>query len=509
MRRMRRSRTTTLALLLAACGRGPAEAPAPPAVVVDGVALPRALLAGRRVASDPRAFVDRVVEDWLVEREAAKAGVGVDEEAADGQGVDGAAAERRRERRVERLARALLARRADPDEVQALFGQRFGPGGVRSRVRLILVSTDLDRTRFYSREAFAAERDRIETEARVKARDLRARIVEGADFAEVAREASDDASAPRGGDLGPSWRGRFGKAFDEAVAELSTGELSPVVESEVGFHVIQVEGIRRGARYTGRHLLVLVGRGSEATREARFAEALAKARRLRAAIEGGQPFAAVAGAESDDSATRAVGGDLGTFNPGRLDPTLDPVLETLPVGRVSEPIRVPEGYELVLLTGREFVPADDQKLVRHLLVATDYEHVKRQRLAGRLEALASERAEELLAKLRGGADFAALAAESSDDELTRAAGGEYPGFRPGALGPEVDAALAAMGPGDLKIVRTARGFQVLQLVDVQKTALAEVRAHLEAELRARPPSAGDVERFRASLRQAARVEVDP
>jgi peptidyl-prolyl cis-trans isomerase SurA len=102
---------------------------------------------------------------------------------------------------------------------------------------------------------------KVNDEERKKAIDkleaLRKRIVEGGEkFEEIARTFSDDfASARIGGDLGWTKRGKFVPEFEAAAYKLSEGEISPVVESEFGFHVIQLIG-RRGNTINTRHILV-------------------------------------------------------------------------------------------------------------------------------------------------------------------------------------------------------------------------------------------------------------
>ncbi len=68
----------------------------------------------------------------------------------------------------------------------------------------------------------------------------RARLVKGEDFAAVAREVSEGPSAPEGGDLGFFGRGQMVAPFEEAAFSLETGEISPVVETRFGYHVVQV-----------------------------------------------------------------------------------------------------------------------------------------------------------------------------------------------------------------------------------------------------------------------------
>lgn len=90
----------------------------------------------------------------------------------------------------------------------------------------------------YPEEATDAQRDSV----RQLARDLRGRAVEGEDFAELAREFSDDTgSAQEGGDLGTFGRGRMVPAFEEAAFALEPGEISEPVESPYGVHLILVE----------------------------------------------------------------------------------------------------------------------------------------------------------------------------------------------------------------------------------------------------------------------------
>ncbi len=90
-----------------------------------------------------------------------------------------------------------------------------------------------------------------------KLENIRKRIVEdGEDFAELAKTYSDDfASARVGGDLGWTKRGKFVPAFEAAAYNLDEGEISDIVESPFGFHLIQLI-TRRGNTINTRHILV-------------------------------------------------------------------------------------------------------------------------------------------------------------------------------------------------------------------------------------------------------------
>jgi peptidyl-prolyl cis-trans isomerase C len=76
-------------------------------------------------------------------------------------------------------------------------------------------------------------------EARARIEGLLEQIKEGADFAELAKANSVCPSAPKGGDLGFFPRGKTTPAFEEVAFELQVGQLSDVVETEYGFHIIK------------------------------------------------------------------------------------------------------------------------------------------------------------------------------------------------------------------------------------------------------------------------------
>lgn len=127
---------------------------------------------------------------------------------------------------------AELARPSEAD-IQAYYDahthDRFMlPEQVRARHILIKLEPDATESR---RE-----------EARKRAEDLLARIKAGADFAALAKKHSDDtASAPLGGDLGLFGRGRMVAPFESAAFALEVGQVSEIVESPFGFHLIKLE----------------------------------------------------------------------------------------------------------------------------------------------------------------------------------------------------------------------------------------------------------------------------
>ena len=92
--------------------------------------------------------------------------------------------------------------------------------------------------------------------AYAKAESIYKDIVTGGDFEKIAkRESQDSASAVQGGDLGWSRRGQMVPAFDEMMFALQPGQLSPIVETQFGFHIIRVDRIQPAER-KARHILI-------------------------------------------------------------------------------------------------------------------------------------------------------------------------------------------------------------------------------------------------------------
>jgi parvulin-like peptidyl-prolyl isomerase len=91
----------------------------------------------------------------------------------------------------------------------------------------------------------AAPKDKpelTEEQAKAKAEDLRKAIVAGADFAEVAKKESDDTgSGSRGGDLGTFGHGQMVPEFEQAAFSAKPGDVTPVVRTQFGYHIIKVE----------------------------------------------------------------------------------------------------------------------------------------------------------------------------------------------------------------------------------------------------------------------------
>jgi peptidyl-prolyl cis-trans isomerase C len=82
--------------------------------------------------------------------------------------------------------------------------------------------------------------EKTRAQKRAKAEDVRKQLLAGGNFMELAKKYSDCPSKDQGGDLGEFTRGQMVKPFDEAAFSQKVNEIGPVVETEFGYHIIQV-----------------------------------------------------------------------------------------------------------------------------------------------------------------------------------------------------------------------------------------------------------------------------
>jgi peptidyl-prolyl cis-trans isomerase SurA len=161
--------------------------------------------------------------------------------------------------------------------------------------------------------------------ARAKAESLLVQLSKGADFAELAKQHSQDpGSGAQGGDLGWNRRGAMVKEFDEMMFALPVGRISPIVETAFGYHIIKVDRAQP-AEVKARHILIIPKRDSADVARARL-----EADSVRTALLRGADFDSVATRHHDaqefrvipetprDSLPPAYGAALGQAGKGAL-----------------------------------------------------------------------------------------------------------------------------------------------------------------------------------------------
>lgn len=194
----------------------------------------------------------------------------------------------------------------------------------------------------------AFQADSTVTRSKVEAEQLAGELCRRArgrdtDFAVLAREYSDDPmTGPRGGLLGVFPKGRMVKPFEDAAFAMEEGQISDVVETQFGYHIIA-----RLPTIRASHILVQFKGAKmakvERTREeaqARAEEALGKCRAADA------DFAALA-REYSDGPSAPRGGDLGSFPQGAMVPEFDQAAFALQPGEISGIVETPFGFHII------------------------------------------------------------------------------------------------------------------------------------------------------------------
>ncbi len=188
-------------------------------------------------------------------------------------------------------------------------------------------------------------------ERRARAEQALAQIKGGADFRQVAAGFSEAPDAVQGGAMG--WRelARLPAIFADAVRELKSGQVSGVLRSPNGFHLVRVNE-RRGqsaplivAQTHARHILI---KTSELVSENDAKERLLK---LKERLDNNADFAGLARLQSEDGSA-ARGGDLGWLSPGDTVPEFEKAMDALKLGQVSQPVRSPFGWHLIQILER-------------------------------------------------------------------------------------------------------------------------------------------------------------
>ncbi len=193
--------------------------------------------------------------------------------------------------------------------------------------------------------AFNPKMNAAEKESyRAKAEELLARVKKGDDFGALARLYSQDPStAQEGGDLGFADRSTYVKEFSAWAFKLKAGEISPVFETDFGFHFLQVIE-RRGEQVHVRHILI-----TPVVTQESLGRAKAKADSVYDLMTNHKQidFSSAAAYYSDDKETKYNGGMMltgdnvdsrTTYIPtDKLDPQVALVTDTMKVGSLSKP----------------------------------------------------------------------------------------------------------------------------------------------------------------------------
>ena len=188
-------------------------------------------------------------------------------------------------------------------------------------------------------------------------------IRRGDDFAKVAASFSDAPDGLSGGSMGMRALDRLPGLYAEAAQKLKAGEVSEILRSPAGFHIIKVTE-KRGEGGTAtpvalkqtraRHILIKI---NEVISEA---EAQRKLVALKERLDNGADFAELARLNSNDLSA-AKGGDLGWLYQGDTVPDFEKAMDALKINEISGPVQSPFGFHLIQVLERRSEDASQER----------------------------------------------------------------------------------------------------------------------------------------------------
>lgn len=198
-----------------------------------------------------------------------------------------------------------------------------------------------------------------------------ARARSGDDFVALVKEFSDASDSAQGGQLGLRTANRYPSLFLEATQNLGVGDVSALIRSGAGFHILKVvEKISPSmptmavTQSRARHILLrLTPQLTESLASAKLSEF------KRAVVAGKADFAVLARENSQDGSAEQ-GGDLGWASPGMFVPEFEEVMNRLEPGQISDPLVSRFGVHLIQLMERRkaaLSPREQRETVRAML----------------------------------------------------------------------------------------------------------------------------------------------
>ena len=222
--------------------------------------LERVARQGQQITDDQLTSLKKDILEGLIEREllyqeSQRAGIKVQDQTIDEQ----LAAIKKRFPSEDEYIKALSQMKLTEDEVKSQISRGLAIRElIEQQITNKIEITDAESKAFYDGnlqlfkqpeqvkashiliKVDAAATDAQKAEARQKITDIQQKLKDGGDFAELAKEYSEGPSNSRGGDLGYFGRGQMVKPFDEAVFAMKVDEVSGLVETRFGYHLIKV-----------------------------------------------------------------------------------------------------------------------------------------------------------------------------------------------------------------------------------------------------------------------------
>jgi len=301
------------------------------------------------------------------------------------------------------------------EELESFYRQNFNRYSIpeQRNARHILIKTSEE------------DSEDILSEKRNRAAQVLELAKSGEDFAELAKQYSEGPTGPRGGDLGSFTRGRMVKPFEDAAFSLNEGEISDIVETQFGYHIIKLEKVEPAYTRTFEEVKSEIETQLQAQKSRELAFTQATEAYENIILAGSlDKFSQNSGVsvEQTDFFSRNSPEKSGSTAAMATDPAFINAAFSLNKGELSSLIETPQGYAIIY--------AADKKEPETSLYEDVKEQVRADYIAANSETMAKEAAEALLSVLKGegSEDFAAEAAKldmtpETSNYITRSAAG--------------------------------------------------------------------------------------
>lgn len=187
--------------------------------------------------------------------------------------------------------------------------------------------------------------------AKAKVDEALQALQQGASFAKISASFSDAPNALEGGNLGWKAAAQLPSLFLDALKNMQAGDISPVLRSPNGFHILKLSNKRGGnsplviEQTRARHILIKL---SEVVSEK---DGKQKMDGIKERLDNGENFEVLARQYSEDGSA-SNGGELNWVNPGDTVPQFEKAMNELQIGQISEPVRSPFGWHIIQVLER-------------------------------------------------------------------------------------------------------------------------------------------------------------
>ena len=258
---------------------------------------------------------------------------------------------------------------------------------------------------------------------------------------------------------------RLRQSFGQSRIQVSEAEIDAALASQAA----------AGTQYRLAHILVGLPEGATAEQIATGEKKIAGVKGL---IDRGELDFNAAAVRYSDSPNALEGGDLGWRSQDEIPAAFAQLLQGMSPGQVVGPLRGPSGFQLLkLIEVRDASQAAARTVTeynaRHILVrVTEVQD----------QAAAKAKIDTLRARIAGGADFAEVAREASEDANSRSEGGDLGWFEPNEFGPAFAQGVTGIQNGQVSApFRTEAGWHIVQRLDTRQTDAAN--ANRRAQVR--------------------------